>query len=62
MMFSDYGDLLTLEELSTALAIGKSAAYRLVKENNIKAFRIGRIWKIPKTSVIDYILSNTIKV
>ena len=31
--------LMTLEELCEALMIGKNAAYRLLKEGKIKAFR-----------------------
>lgn len=47
--------LMTLEELRDALMIGKNAAYRLLKEGKIKAFRIGRIWKIPRSSLAEYL-------
>ena len=47
--------LMTLEELCDALMIGKNAAYRLLIEGKIKAFRIGRIWKIPRDSLQDYL-------
>ncbi|MBO4780037.1 MAG: helix-turn-helix domain-containing protein [Selenomonadaceae bacterium] len=47
--------LMTLEELCDALMIGKNAAYRLLKEGKIKAFRIGRIWKIPRSSLAEYL-------
>ena len=43
--------LMTLEEVCEALMIGKNAAYRLLKEGKLKAFRIGRIWKIPRSSL-----------
>lgn len=58
-MFDEYGDLVTVEELCEMLSIGKNAAYELLDKNAVKAFRIKRIWKIPKKSVIDYI-SNSI--
>lgn len=47
--------LMTLEELCDVLMIGKNAAYRLLKEGKIKAFRIGRIWKIPRSSLAEYL-------
>ncbi len=50
--------LITLEELCDALMIGKNAAYRLLMEGKIKAFRIGRIWKIPRSSLLDYLKSK----
>lgn len=50
--------LMTLEELCDALMIGKNAAYRLLIEGKIKAFRIGRIWKIPRASLTEYLKSN----
>lgn len=48
-------ELITLDELCETLSIGRNAAYRLLNQNDIKAFRIGKKWKIPKKSVIDYI-------
>ena len=47
--------ILTLEELCEQLSIGKNAAYELLRSEKIKAFRIKRIWKIPQTSINEYI-------
>lgn len=47
--------ILTLEELCEQLSIGKNAAYELLRSGKIKAFRIKRIWKIPQTSINEYI-------
>lgn len=58
-MFDEYGDLVTVEELCEMLSIGKNAAYELLNSSDIKAFRIKRVWKIPKKSVENYILSST---
>ena len=51
--------LITPEELSEILAVGKNTAYRLLNEGKISAFRIGRIWKIPRKAVWDYIRENS---
>lgn len=47
--------ILSLEELCEQLSIGKNAAYDLLRSGKIKAFRIKRIWKIPQTSINEYI-------
>ena len=47
--------ILSLEELCEQLSIGKNAAYELLRSGKIKAFRIKRIWKIPQTSVNEYL-------
>ena len=48
-------ELLTFEELCETLMIGRSTAYKLLHSGELKAFRIGRIWKIPKTGIIEYL-------
>lgn len=57
-MFEDYEDLIRIEDLCEMLGIGKNTAYGLLQDKKIKAFRIGRSWKIPKKSVEIYILSR----
>ena len=58
-MFNEYGDLLTLEDMCSILSIGKNAAYRLLQREQVKAFRIGHVWKIPKKSIEEYILTKS---
>lgn len=55
-MLNQYEDILTIDELCEILVIGKNLAYRLLTEKEIKAFRIGKKWKIPKFAVEEYIL------
>lgn len=52
-------ELITVEELCSILSIGRNAAYTLLNENKIKAFRIGRIWKISRLAVDDFILTQS---
>lgn len=37
-----------------ALHIGKNTAYHLLKTNQIKYRRIGKVYKIPKKNIIEY--------
>lgn len=53
---SDYkDDLITIEEFQEILQIGRTTAYKLLNSGEIKAFRIGRFWKIPRAAVTEYV-------
>ncbi len=58
-MLNQYNEIITIDELCDILMIGKNVAYRLLTKNKIKAFRIGKIWKIPRESVREYILTQS---
>ncbi len=47
-------EILTVEELMEVMYIGKNTAYQLLQSGEIRAFRIGRVWKIPKDAVREY--------
>lgn len=56
-MYEDFAhEILTVEELMELLYIGKNTAYQLLQSGEIRAFRIGRVWKIPKEAVSEYIV------
>ena len=55
-MFKNIKDILSVGELCDVLNIGKTTAYRLLREGEIKAVRIGRIYKIPKANIEKFIL------
>ena len=48
-------DIMKLEEVMRYLDIGKNALYGLLKSGELNAFKIGKVWKIPKKSVEEYI-------
>ena len=54
-MLEGYDDLLTTEEACEALKIGKNALYALLADGSLKAYRNGRVWRIPKDAVEEYI-------
>lgn len=53
-MLENQDDFLTVDELCELLKIGHNAAYRLLNSGDLKAFRNGRVWRIPKEGVIAY--------
>lgn len=60
-MLENYDDLITIDELCEILMIGQNGAYDLLNSKQIRAFRIGRNWKIPRESVITYIREQALK-
>ena len=57
-MFEEYPDILTVEETVEALRVGYNALYELLNEGKVKAYKNGRVWRIPKESVMKYILDS----
>lgn len=51
----EYDEIMTIDELMEYLAIGRTTAYKLMKSGKIKALRIGRLYRIPKKSVDEYV-------
>ena len=51
--------LITVDELFEELIIGKNAAYKLLTSGELKGFRIGRIWKIPRESLNNYVMEKS---
>lgn len=58
-MLNQYGDILTVEDLCDFLRIGRNRAYELLKTRQIKGFRIGRVWKIPKFALEEYLMNHS---
>ncbi len=58
-MLEGYDDLLTSEEACEALKIGKNALYALLADGSLKAYRNGRVWRIPKAAVEEYIRTQS---
>lgn len=47
--------LMTAPELADYLGIGRNRAYDLLRNGEIKGFRIGCSWKVSKAAVLQYI-------
>ena len=55
IMFNNDYDVLTAYEAMEYLGIGENTLYRLLNSGELGAFRIGRIWKIPRKELDKYI-------
>ena len=49
---------MTVYDVAEALFIGKNRVYELLGKGILKGFRIGRVWKIPREVVQEYIRSQ----
>lgn len=58
-MLNQYEDIMTISDVAEALFIGKNRTYELLNKGIIKGFRIGRVWKIPKEAVREYIMKQS---
>lgn len=57
-MLERYDDILTADEACEVLRIGKNALYELLQSGQLKGYRNGRVWRIPKKSVIEFICTQ----
>ena len=58
-IFSNYPDAMSLKDLSDALGISTKLASRLVRSGDIFGVKVGREYRVAKSSVIRYIKGNT---
>ena len=58
-MLELYEDLMTVDEACEALRIGKNALYRLLASQELKAYRNGRVWRIPRQALELYIRTQS---
>lgn len=61
MMFPNYPDIVTVKQLREMLGISRQLAYKLIGNGEIQAVKIGTSLKIPKISVINYVLGEEVK-
>ena len=57
-MLEQYDDVMTTEEACEALKVGYNTLYELLNGGQLKVYRNGRTWRIPKLAVQEFILKN----
>ena len=58
-MFEQYEDVLTVNECCEALRMGYNAVYDLLNEGKLKAYKNGRVWRISKQALIQYVSESS---
>lgn len=54
--FNDIPLLLSVDQLTEVLGIGRNTAYQLVRSEKIKSIRIGRIIRIPRENIKEFFM------
>ena len=54
-MFEEFDDLLDVEAVQKMLHISRGRLYDLLHSGIIKGYQQGRVWRIPKQCVVQYI-------
>ncbi len=57
-LFSNYNDVLKVEDLQKILGIGRNLAYQLLTDKKIIGKKVGHSWIIAKSNLIKFILSE----
>ena len=58
-IFTEYDDVVKLNDLKKMLSIGRNTALKLLQTGKIKSTKVGNEYRIPKIYIIDYLNSNT---
>jgi len=58
LMFPDYPDIVTVQQMQAMLGISRHLAYHLINYGYVSALKIGKAYKIPKVSIIKYVLDE----
>ena len=56
-MFENYPDVLNIDEACELLRISRKTAYRLIRKGELPARRLGRLHRISKQGLIEYMNS-----
>ena len=59
MFSNNYPEMLSIEDVCEILSVGKSTLYQMLSSGEITgAFRIGKVWKIPRKAISDYVIKR----
>lgn len=60
-IFSEYSDIVTVDEVMKMLRLGKNTVYKLLKDDEIMNVKVGARYIIPKQSVIEFVSTTNRK-
>lgn len=55
----DAPPVLKVKDLPPLLKVGRNTAYELVRSGQIHSVKVGRVYRIPRDAVIDYLLKSS---
>lgn len=60
-IFSEYSDIVTVDEVMKMLRLGKNTVYKLLKDDEIMNVKVGARYVIQKQSVIEFVSTTNRK-
>lgn len=57
-MLENYATILIPEECAEILRIGMNKTYKLLNQQQLIGYKVGKTWRIPKENIINYIKSK----
>jgi excisionase family DNA binding protein len=51
-------EILTVDDVMELLYVGKNTVYSLLQSGQLKGFRLGRSWRIPRESLTKFIIEK----
>ena len=60
-IFSEYSDIVIVDEVMKMLRLGKNTVYKLLKDDEIMNVKVGARYIIPKQSVIEFVSTTNRK-
>lgn len=58
IMFRDYPDVVGVKDLKNMLGLSDKKVYELIRSGLIPTIPCGKVYKVAKINVIDYLFSN----
>lgn len=58
-LFEEYPDIVTVPQLREMLGVCEANACQLLNSGQIKCFRVGNVYRIPKICVYDFLKEQT---
>ena len=57
-MFDEFLNMLSPEQVADIMNVSKETVYRMVRRGDYDSLKLGRIIRIPKDCVLNYIVAN----
>lgn len=59
MRQSQSNTLISIDELCSELCMSRNSIYQLLSDGRLHGFKVGRVWKVPRESLDEFIHRNT---
>ena len=58
VMLRDYPDVLNIDQMCEILSVSTKTGYAILKKGSVQHLKVGRTYRIPKLSVIEFLLTG----